>query len=279
MAMGHTLAFSDGSHDLRITILSIITAVFLQVLSNFSNDYGDSIHGADSKDREGPSRMVQTGVITLTQMKQAMYLMAILALIAGSALIWIAIDGWVMQSVFLILGITAIWAAINYTAGDKPYGYSGKGDISVFVFFGLVTVLGSYYLQTGGFAWHNLLPAIACGALSTGVLNVNNIRDINSDKKAGKKSIPVKIGRPAAVRYHGLLLVSAMVSLILFGLIRSYGWSLQWLFVPVSALLWINFRAVKSLENPEKLDPYLKQLALSSTALIAAFCICLVVFN
>jgi len=247
--MGHTLAYADGYHSWQITILSILTAVFLQVLSNFSNDYGDTIHGADSDDRDGPDRMVQAGLISLSQMKQAMYLMAFLSL------------------------------AINYTAGDKPYGYSGKGDISVFIFFGLVTVLGSYFLQTGGFSWMNLLPAVACGALSTGVLNVNNIRDIKSDELAGKMSIPVKIGRTAAVRYHALLLGGSVLCLVFFGVLQSYGWSLKWLFLPVSFLLWINLSAVKKYDVPEKLDPYLKHLALSSTALIIAFCITLTVFS
>jgi len=279
MAMGHTLAYADGSHALSITILSILTAVFLQVLSNFSNDYGDSVHGADSHEREGPQRMVQKGAITLSQMKKAMYVMAALSLITGTLTIWIAIEGWMLKAIFLALGLLAIWAAINYTAGEKPYGYSGKGDISVFIFFGLVTVLGSYFLQTGTSNWLILLPAIACGTLSTGVLNVNNIRDINSDQKAGKRSIPVKIGRRAAIRYHGLLLLSAVIALVCFGILRPYGWSMRWLFLPVSFLLLINFKAVRTYQQPEKLDPYLKQLALSSTALIAAFCICLIVFN
>jgi len=277
--MGHTLAYADGYHSWQITILSILTAVFLQVLSNFSNDYGDTIHGADSDDRDGPDRMVQAGLISLSQMKQAMYIMAFLSLITGSLLIWVAIDNWTMRLIFFALGVLAIWAAINYTAGDKPYGYSGKGDISVFIFFGLVTVLGSYFLQTGGFSWMNLLPAVACGALSTGVLNVNNIRDIKSDELAGKMSIPVKIGRTAAVRYHALLLGGSVLSLVFFGVLQSYGWSLKWLFLPVSFLLWINLSAVKKYDVPEKLDPYLKHLALSSTALIIAFCITLTVFS
>ncbi len=279
MAMGHTLAYIDGAHDIRITILSILTAVFLQVLSNFSNDYGDSIHGADSSDREGPSRMVQSGVITLPQMKRAMYIMAFVSLCAGTLLIWLAIDGWMMQGLFFILGLLAIWAAINYTAGDNPYGYSGKGDISVFIFFGLITVLGSYFLQTGGFNWMILLPAVACGALSTGVLNVNNIRDIESDYKAGKMSIPVKIGRVAAVRYHGFLLLTAFIALIIYGFLVPYGWSMRWLFIPVSLLLLVNFMAVKKYQSADLLDPYLKHLALSSTALIASFCFCLIMFT
>lgn len=278
MAMGHTLAYVDGHHDIKITILSILTAVFLQVLSNFSNDYGDSIHGADSDSREGPSRMVQKGLISLSQMKVAMYITAILALITGICLIYVAIDAWLIRTVFFLLGCLAIWAAINYTAGNNPYGYTGKGDVAVFIFFGLVTVLGSYFLQTGGWHMHNLLPAIACGCLSTGVLNVNNIRDIKSDRLAGKISIPVKIGREAALRYHGTLLVVAILVLVVFGLIRPFGWTLKWTFLPVSFLLWHNYSAVKRYDKPEKLDPYLKQLALSSTALIAAFCISLIVF-
>ena len=279
IGMGHTLAYIDGYHDLRITILSILTAVFLQVLSNFSNDYGDSIHGADSAERQGPMRMVQSGVISLSQMKQAMYIMALMSLCTGSLLIWVAIDGWMMKVLFFVLGLLAIWAAVNYTAGDKPYGYTGKGDISVFIFFGLITVIGSYYLQTGSINWMILLPAIACGTLSTGVLNVNNIRDIESDYKAGKMSIPVKIGRSAAVQYHGFLLVAAVMALVTYGILVPYGWSLRWLFIPVSSLLLVNFIAVRKHHSADLLDPYLKQLALSSTALIASFCLCLIMFS
>ena len=227
MVLGHSIAYASGSFRWSIAILSILTAICLQVLSNFANDYGDSIHGADHQDRQGPQRAVQSGAISLSQMKAAVNLFAILSLVIGLALVYVAFDDWLLRGGFAMLGVLAIWAAINYTAGSNPYGYSGKGDIAVFIFFGLVTVIGSYFLQTWAWTWDVLLPATACGALSAGVLNVNNIRDIDSDKMAGKRSIPVKIGRKAAVRYHAFLLGVALGALIGYGVLQSFGVSLK----------------------------------------------------
>ncbi len=276
MIMGHSIAHADGSFRWIIAVLSLLTAISLQILSNLANDYGDSIHGADHQDRQGPTRAVQSGSISLSQMKSAVRLLALISLILGLSLIYVAIDDWMTQSVFVILGLLAIWAAINYTAGSNPYGYSGKGDISVFIFFGLVTVLGSYYLQTGIFYWKLLLPAVACGALSVGVLNVNNIRDIESDIIAGKRSIPVQIGRRSAVIYHAILLCLSLIALITYGIYESFGVSFKWLFLLLSPLLVINFLAVKSKTDPKQLDPYLKQLALTTAGVILLFSLGLV---
>ncbi len=278
MIVGHSLAASEGTFNWTIAILSVLTAVSLQVLSNFANDYGDSIHGADSEERTGPSRAVQTGVISSGQMKLAIRMTVIITLLLGLVLLYVAFDDLLFRLIFLALGLLAIWAAINYTAGKDPYGYRGKGDISVFVFFGLVTVLGSYFLQTKTMEWIHLFPAIACGSLSVGVLNINNIRDLESDRKAGKDSIPVKIGRKAAIFYHGLLILLAVVSFVLFGIIQSFGWSYKWLFLLAIPLLVYNFIGVKSTVDAEKLDPFLKQLALSSALLFILFSICTIYF-
>ncbi len=272
MIMGHTLAASDGVFNWGIGILSILTAISLQILSNLSNDYGDSIHGADHIERKGPERAVQKGIISLQEMKHAMYVLVIVSLVLGLTLIWISFDDWVMRIVFLFIGLLAIWAAINYTAGAKPYGYSGKGDISVFIFFGLVTVLGSYFLQMHSLRWEIIFPAFTCGALSVGVLNINNIRDITSDEKGGKRSIPVQIGRPAAVKYHASLLVLAILALVAFGWLESFGMSLKWTFLITIPLFVINLKAVYKIKDAALLDPYLKQLALSTSALILLFC-------
>ncbi|MFT4565953.1 MAG: 1,4-dihydroxy-2-naphthoate octaprenyltransferase [Saprospiraceae bacterium] len=272
MSMGNGLAAIDGKFSWSICLLSIWTAVSLQILSNLANDYGDSIHGADSAERKGPIRAVQSGILSSSQMKNAMILWSIIALISGITLIWIAIDALLLQILFLLLGIGAIWAAINYTAGSKPYGYSGKGDISVFVFFGLVSILGCYYLQTGTFQWMIILPAISCGALSVGVLNVNNIRDIHSDGLAGKRSIPIKIGRNAAVRYHGALLAIAILSVLIYTTI-NYIRPIQYLFLTIIPILTMHFIKVKNTQDAIALDPYLKQLALSTAVFVALFLI------
>ena len=278
MIVGHALAATKETFSWTIALLSIGTALSMQILSNLANDYGDSIHGADHADRKGPSRMVQSGTLQPSQMKRAMNLWSLISFVTGVILVFYAFDEWVLRTVFILLGLIAIWAAINYTSGDKPYGYSGKGDISVFIFFGLVTVLGSYFLQTKSFDWSIVLPAIACGALSTGVLNVNNIRDIESDKVAGKQSIPVKIGRSAAVKYHAVLLILGISGLVGYGIWHQFGWSPKWLFLLSLPLFLINFRAVRSINDPIKLDPYLKQLALSITLTLILFSIALHVF-
>ncbi|WP_109831356.1 1,4-dihydroxy-2-naphthoate polyprenyltransferase [Reichenbachiella versicolor] len=269
--MGNFLAAWVGRFDCWVGSLTILTTVFLQILSNLANDYGDSIHGADSDHREGPSRAVQTGSITLVQMRKAIYLFAGLSLLSGILLIWIVFqDQIVIALSFLALGLMAIYAAITYTAGNNPYGYVGLGDISVFIFFGLVGVVGSYYMQTKSFNSIILLPAISSGFLATGVLNVNNIRDIESDIKAGKRSIPVRIGRKAAVAYHTILIIGAIITALLFTGLTFTSWA-QFLFLLITPLLLKNVVAVRSKTNAMELDPYLKQLAISTLLFVLLF--------
>lgn len=261
--VGTTLAASVAAIDYLTFGLTLFTAILLQVLSNFANDYGDAISGIDSEEREGPSRMVQIGAITKSQMKNALILFAVLCLFSGSALIYSVFpEDWISSLTFFFLGLCSVVAAIKYTVGTNPYGYSGFGDLFVFVFFGLVAVFGSYYLQTKSFDWLVLLPASSIGFFSVGVLNVNNIRDIESDRKNGKFSIPVRIGREAATRYHMLILVSGMVFLVLYTVIhfRSF---LQLIPFFVFVLFVKNILAVKA-KSGRELDPFLKQMALST---------------
>ncbi len=270
IAMGGFLAAYFRAFNWTIFLLTVGTTVGLQVLSNFSNDYGDSVHGADHQQRVGPSRMVQSGVISLNQMKMAMWTTGVLTFILGLLLIINSL-GFNNTSFyfFLFLGLVAIFAAINYTSGSKPYGYSGWGDFSVLLFFGVVAVLGSYYLQTGSFEWLNILPALSCGLFATAVLNVNNIRDISSDRQAGKYSIPVRVGKPAAIRYHWALLVIGLVSSLVFVALNFQSfWQL--LFLVISPLLIINGQAVSNKESSE-LDPYLKQMALTTLLYVLVF--------
>ncbi|MEP4120104.1 MAG: 1,4-dihydroxy-2-naphthoate polyprenyltransferase, partial [Gilvibacter sp.] len=262
--MGNFLAKWQGSFEWSILGLAVSTTIFLQILSNLANDYGDSIHGADSEDREGPSRAVQTGAISKRQMKTAMIVFAVLSLISGLLLLATAFaDQWLMIFTFLVLGLLAIYAAITYTAGKNPYGYRGLGDISVLIFFGLVGVFGSYYLQTKSLDWIVLLPALSCGLLATGVLNVNNIRDIESDENAGKISIPVRIGRDKAVIYHFCLLGLAMIASLVFTLLNFTSWT-SFLFLLAFPFFIKNGWAVKTKTTASALDPYLKQLALTT---------------
>lgn len=271
IGMGSFLAASNGHFKWSVFLLCALTTILLQILSNLANDYGDTVHGADSDNRLGPQRAVQSGAISLTAMKKALYICSFLAFTSGITLLLVAFDN--LGSIFWVfigLGLLAIAAAITYTAGYRPYGYAGLGDISVLIFFGAVAVLGSYYLYAQSLSIDLILPAMSMGLLSVGVLNVNNIRDIPSDLLAGKKSIPVRIGRANAVRYHYLLLISAIVCSIVYVLL-NYSNPTQFIFLVTLPLLWTNAKAVSLRVQAEALDPYLKQLAMSTLAFVLLF--------
>ena len=210
--MGSALAASRPPYNWTITFLAIITAVLLQILSNLANDYGDWQHGADSTGREGPRRAVQSGDISSQRMLLAVVITALLSIFSGLALLWIAFGQQAGQFfiVFILLGAAAILAALGYTAGIKPYGYAGLGDLAVLIFFGWVAVMGTYFLHTSRLDWDILLPATSCGLLAVAVLNINNIRDRRSDELAGKNTLPVRLGLQPARVYHWILLIGAV---------------------------------------------------------------------
>ncbi len=270
--MGSFLAIAHQNFQLWVFILCVLTTIFLQILSNLANDYGDSIHGADSADRKGPQRAVQSGAISSKSMRNALIIFVFLSLISGLGLLWVAFKdsdlGLFLK--FLGLGILAIIAAITYTAGAKPYGYAGFGDISVLIFFGWVGVLGTYFLHTQTFSYDLVLPASACGLFSVAVLNINNIRDIESDKKAGKFSIPVRIGRKNAVLYHWTLLILGVLCGVGFVWLNFSGIG-QFLFLITLPLFLKNAKAVHQFTEPQTLDPYLKQMALTTLAFVLTF--------
>lgn len=254
---------------IEVFVLAALTTVFLQILSNLSNDYGDSVHGADSKDREGPIRAVQSGVISLMEMKRAMILVGSLSLVSGLLLLYVSLEDWKLFFIFLGLGIAAIFAAVSYTSGKNPYGYIGLGDISVFLFFGLLGVIGTYFLHSLSFNPSILMPAVSLGFFSTAVLNINNIRDITSDTKAGKKSIPVRIGRKNAVVYNWLLILGGNVFLLFFALSQQNWGCLTALFIlPLMIKVGIGVKNEKISKN---LDPYLKKMAVSTLLWVLAF--------
>lgn len=261
--MGTFLAVREESFDVLILLLTLLTTLFLQVLSNLANDYGDAASGVDSQDRVGPERAVQSGKIHKNQMKRALFVFSGLSFSSGLLLLlYVFPDQWSALLLFLAIGVAAIWASIKYTVGNNPYGYAGFGDIFVLLFFGFVGVIGTYFLFTKTFHPQVLLPAFSSGLLAVGVLNVNNIRDIVSDKAAGKKSIPVRLGKERATVYHFLLLAIALASVLIYCLSNELPiWS--YMFLVVSPLLLINAKAVRTLDGIA-LDPYLKQLALST---------------
>ncbi|MFN4083663.1 MAG: 1,4-dihydroxy-2-naphthoate octaprenyltransferase [Bacteroidia bacterium] len=272
IGMGLIAAYSYmGFIESIISFFTILTALLLQILSNLANDYGDSIHGADSDKRKGPSRAVQAGMISKEQMKKSIYAVSVLTLVSGIYLLTLCIDTIGLKKIIILFlaGIAAIAAAIYYTNGKKPYGYSGFGDISVFVFFGLLAVAGTYFLQTG--FWQNLvlLPAAAMGLLATGVLNINNMRDIESDKLAGKHSIPVRLGYKNAKIYHYFLIVSALI------LIQIYASKIEasfWFMLPYPLFL-AQLLKIKKIQNLQNLDPLLKELSISTFLLVLLFAV------
>ena len=270
IAMGTFLAAAINQMQIKIFLLSALTTIFLQILSNLSNDYGDSIHGADSAERKGPQRAVQSGKISSKAMYKAMILFSLLALVSGLWLLYEAIDSWKIFGLFLSLGIVSIIASITYTAGSNPYGYMGLGDISVLIFFGWVAVLGTFYLHTQFIAWSILLPATTCGLFATAVLNLNNIRDIESDKKAGKNSLPVRMGKQNAIIYHWSLLAVGLLCSLLY-VYNNFENYYQLLFLIILPLLYINAKAVYQKNNPSELDPYLKQMALTTLLFVITF--------
>jgi 1,4-dihydroxy-2-naphthoate octaprenyltransferase len=266
---GSFLAAWKAAFRWEILLLASLTTIFLQILSNLSNDYGDTVHGADSADRQGPVRAVQSGLISLAEMKQAMYLVGVLSLISGLLLLYFAVQDWLLFGIFLALGLAAIWASISYTSGKNPYGYAGLGDISVFVFFGLLGVGGTFFLHTLSFEPLTILIGISLGLFSTAVLNINNIRDIESDQKAGKRSIPVRIGRKRAVQYNWALLAGGYLSLLAFALLSNHLLSL------LGTLAWpIMMKVgygVQHAKNSAETDPYLKKMAMSTLLWVILF--------
>lgn len=267
--MGSFIAYNHGILRWGVLILAALTTILLQILSNLANDYGDSAHGADHRERKGPVRSVQSGWISAAEMKIAIVVFSVLSFASGIILLYVALQSLMLFMLFLLLGIISIIAAITYTSGARPYGYAGLGDISVFLFFGIIGVFGTYFLHTLTFSPAIILPAISLGCFSTAVLNINNIRDIDSDQYAGKKSIPVRIGRKAAIKYNWILILSGNFSIIIFIILeKAYGGFLVLLVLPL--MLSVG-RAVASYSDPVALDPYLKKMAVSTLLWVLVF--------
>jgi 1,4-dihydroxy-2-naphthoate octaprenyltransferase len=244
--------------------LAILTTIGFQVLSNFANDYGDGIKGTDEH-RKGEARMVASGAITPKQMKFAMIITTAATLIIALFLIYVSFgkENFGYSVLFFLLGIASIAAAIKYTVGNTAYGYSGFGDLFVFVFFGLLSVVGSYFLFTKQLNFQVFLPAISIGLLSTAVLNLNNMRDQIEDKKAHKNTMAVKLGSQNAKTYHYLLIVGALIAAIMY-VQFNYKSPKQYLFLVAFIPLMMNVVVVAKNSIFSELDNELKKVALST---------------
>lgn len=259
---GTLLAVYYGHFSAPILGWSLLTTLFYQVLSNYANDYGDGVKGTDAE-RQGEARAVSSGAISAGAMKNAVILVGFMAWFSGAWLSYLGtrgLDPWVFIA-FLILNTGAVSSAIRYTVGHTAYGYKGLGDVYVLIFFGLIGVKGSFFLQAREWDWWILLPAAAVGFLAMGVLNLNNMRDLESDRKSGKNTVPVRIGLKRARIYHLVLLLGSMLFTSVFVQFRTLGqWS--WLFAVVIPLLAVQLsRALRAKEAGE-FDKLLKPLAL-----------------
>ena len=246
-----------------VMALCLLTTILLQVLSNFANDYGDHQKGSDTEERIGPLRGIQKGAISAKELKWGLILMVVAIFLSGSFLIGIAYENLSDLLAFAGLGILAIVAAITYTVGAKPYGYMGLGDISVLVFFGLLGVGGTYYLQTHSIDSHIILPAIGSGLLASAVLNINNLRDIEQDAKAGKNTLAVRLGAYKGRVYHCILLSVAALCYLAFALATAISWT-NYLFVLAMPLLAKHAIFVYCSQQPSELRPMLAQMSMIS---------------
>ena len=276
--MGSALAAGNNKFSWTVFGLAALTTILLQIMSNMANDYGDFVNGKDTAERIGPKRMVQSGEISAKSMLRGIIIIGILTAFSGLALILVGTAGIDITNILIfgVLGIGAIVAAIKYTVGKNPYGYRGLGDIFVFIFFGLVGVIGTYFLHTQSFSWDLLLPASAMGFLSTGVLNMNNLRDYEADKNANKNTIVVAMGPQKAKLYH-LFLVGGAVLLAVIYTIINYNSPWQWLFLLSFPVLLLNLKTVFTYKNSIELYPELGKLAMGTLLFAISFGVGLII--
>lgn len=277
--VGAAMANLYGFTNPLVLFLAICTTIGFQVTSNFANDYGDGVKGTDNDDRIGPKRALQSGILTDKELKNGIILSVIINIILSITLLFVAFG---TEQLFLILfflglAIASIWAAIKYTVGSSAYGYRGLGDVFVFLFFGLLAVLGTLFLFTNYLTVEAVLPAISIGLLSTGVLNLNNLRDCVSDKKSGKNTLVVKMGFEKGKIYHFTILIIAFLSLLIFTFLNYESW-INVTHLLVFILIFTHANKVRKTVDPKELDPELKKLALSTFLLSILFYVSYTIF-
>jgi len=264
IVVGSFLAKAQQEFQWEICVLALLATIGFQILSNFANDYGDGIKGTDDQ-RTGEKRLVASGQISPKQMKRAIIITILCSLLIAISLIYAAFgkDEFLLALLFFGLGVASIIAAIKYTVGKSAYGYSGFGDVFVFVFFGLLSVVGSYFLFVKQLHFDVFLPAFSIGLLSTAVLNLNNMRDRENDIKAGKNTLVVKMGQKISKRYHFTLLFFALVSASMYAILH-YQSPVQFLFLIAFIPLLRHVIFVSKNKVPALLDAELKKVALST---------------
>ena len=258
--VGSAYAYYQHTFEWIIFVLALCTTLSFQILSNFANDYGDGIKGTDAN-RIGEKRLVASGEITSTQMKKAIIINAIIAFVLALSLIYFAFgeENFMYSFTFLVLGLASIVAAIKYTVGNNAYGYSGFGDVFVFVFFGLVAVVGSNFLYSKSIDIILFLPATAFGMLSTAVLNLNNMRDIENDRIANKNTLVVKFGLKWAKQYQGVLMVFSVIIVWFFLILLRLN---EMLVLPFFLFAASLIQKINKVDKSSDFDPFLKKVAL-----------------
>lgn len=275
--VGSAYAYYQNHFEGLIFILALVTTLAFQILSNFANDYGDGIKGTDAH-RIGEKRMVASGIITPQDMKKAVILMSVFSLAVAVGLIYVSFGAahFLYSVLFLLLGLASISAAIKYTVGSTAYGYSGFGDVFVFVFFGWVSVIGSNFLYTHVIDWKLFLPASSIGLLSVAVLNLNNMRDIDNDTIAGKNTLVVKMGLQWAKKYQEACISIASILFVVFCLLVKVT-AIPVILINIPLIQHIG--KIKKSEKYEDFDPELKKVALSTFALSVLFWLTLIFLN
>jgi 1,4-dihydroxy-2-naphthoate octaprenyltransferase len=262
--VGTGLAIQDGEFDAFAFIFALLGALFIQVGTNLSNDYSDARRGADTEDRLGPVRVTAGGLVPPRQVLVATYVSFGLAVLCGVYLIVVA--GWVL----LAIGAASILAGVLYTGGPRPYGYEGLGELFVFLFFGIVAVTGSYYVQTQDLPWEAFALAVPVGLIASGILVVNNVRDLETDRRAGKRTLAVRLGRARTrVLYVAMLALAYLAALVPWIAGALSAWlALSWLSLPLAV------RAVKIVRA--RVDGPSLNAALAATGMLQlVFCVLL----
>ena len=262
--LGSMMAAGAGFCDWQLIALALVTTLSLQILANVANEVGDLNKGTDNDYRLGPIRSAQSGALTANEMKGTIVVFGAIAVVAGSVLVYRAFGDFldIKSLLLLFTGALAIIAAVKYTIGRHAYGYRGLGDFFVFLFFGLVSVAGTYFLMTGTLSGMEALPAAAIGCFSVGVLNLNNIRDIENDRACGKRTVPVLLGLRGAKIYHFILILAGILAVVVYTGVEVAGVT-DFLYLLTLPLFAIHLSQV-SREEGKALDPQLRWLSITT---------------
>ena len=271
--LGSLVAHAENRFSWSVFIFAVLTTLFLQILSNLANDYGDARKGTDSEHRIGPLRVTQSGLVSKRQIEWMIGIFLMLSLLSGSTLIqaYYYLKSEIKElKVFFLLGISAIYAAVKYTIGKRPYGYKGFGDIMVFIYFGILGVAGTYFLHTHTLHPSILLPASSVGLFSMGVLNLNNLRDHENDAINGKNTLVVRMGVQWAKTYHVILLLTALVLAVIYTVLNFESYY-QLIFLLPVPLLIDDISKVITNTVPVELNRELKRLAMATLLFSISF--------